>query len=171
MVTGCWLVLPVGLLVGLATPDKVVKQETERLQGRWKCDRLETDGRALSAVEVELNGPRLRVRGDALEEFDGERRCRFGIDPTASPKRIDVREEQPAKKGVVPVMRGIYSLDGDKLTICFGVCQAMVADKDGSILDFSCDRPTEFTAAAGSSRILLVFRRQGPERATAPRGQ
>ena len=62
--------------------------------------------------------------------------CTFTLEQVGSLKQIDLKEKQPAGKGVVPVMRGIYSLDADSLQVCFGFCQTVISGKSGEIRDF-----------------------------------
>jgi uncharacterized protein (TIGR03067 family) len=155
------IVLAAVLLLGAAPKGESVKQEKERLQGRWRCVTLEVDGNAILPVEVELVAPKLRIRGDDFE-FDTGETWTFTLEQVGSLKQIDLKEKQPAGKGVVPVMRGIYSLDADSLKVCFGFCQTVISGKSGEIRDFTSERPTEFNTAEDSHRYLAVFKRQKP---------
>ena len=154
-------VMAIVLLLGAAPKENATTKGGEQLQGRWVCVRLEADGKRMTPVEVALMAPRIKIRGSEVEFDTGEKQL-FTLEPSASPKEIDIRVKEPAEKGVVPVQRGIYSLEGDTLKVCFGLCQAMVSARDGQITDFTSERPTDFTAEAGSTRVLAIFKRQKP---------
>src|SRR5262249_55842744 len=87
----------------------------------------------------------LEVTGDErVLKVGGEvrSRSRFKLDPSQTPKAIDVF----AAAGTKP-RPGIYKVDRDLQVICLG-------EKDG-------ERPKEFSAAAGANPTLMVFRRPG----------
>ena len=65
------------------------------------------------------------------------------IDPSKSPKTIDVTMTEGPNKGAV--MLGIYEIDADTLKVCF--------DPKGK------KRPTEFKSAAGSENFVNVHKR------------
>jgi uncharacterized protein (TIGR03067 family) len=65
------------------------------------------------------------------------------IDPSKSPKTIDVTMIEGPDKG--KVMLGIYEIDEDTLRACF--------DPQGK------KRPTEFKSAAGSMNFVNVHKR------------
>ena len=67
------------------------------------------------------------------------------LDPTKTPKAIDIEVASGEHKGVVYL--GIYELDGDTLRICFAMPDRPV-------------RPTEFSAGKGSVRALSEFKRE-----------
>ena len=65
------------------------------------------------------------------------------IDPTKSPKTIDVTMTEGPNKGAI--MLGIYEIDGDTLKVCF----------DAEVKK----RPTEFKSPAGSETFVNVHKR------------
>ena len=65
------------------------------------------------------------------------------LDPSKSPKTIDVTMTEGLNKGTV--MLGIYEIDGDTLKVCF--------DAEGK------KRPTEFKSAPGSQTFVNVHKR------------
>src|SRR5262249_15636859 len=65
------------------------------------------------------------------------------IDPSKSPKTIDVTMTEGPNKGAVTL--GIYGFDGDTLKVCF--------DPQGK------KRPTEFKSAPGSQHFVNVHKR------------
>ena len=70
----------------------------------------------------------------------------FKIDPTKTPKEIDVMDESGVKNDKTKL--GIYALDGDTYKYCLAP-----AGKP---------RPTEFTSKAGSGHSLGVSKREKP---------
>ena len=65
------------------------------------------------------------------------------VDPNKSPAHIDFTYEDGPAKGTT--LKGIYKIEGDTLTICYG--------------GFGKDRPTEFASKPGSGTILIVQKR------------
>ena len=65
------------------------------------------------------------------------------LDPSKSPKTIDVTVTEGLNKGAV--MLGIYEINGDTLKVCF--------DPEGK------KRPTEFKSASGSADFVNVHKR------------
>src|SRR5262249_26183745 len=65
------------------------------------------------------------------------------IDPSKSPKTIDVTMTEGPSKGAI--MLGIYEIDGDTLKVCF--------DREGK------KRPTEFKSPPGSQNFFNAHKR------------
>lgn len=143
------------LLLGLGSPnasgdsqDDAVKKELKAMAGTWR------------PVSAENNG--FKVPEDGLKDTrraldaDGKWTTRRGeetvvewkvkrLDPTKTPKAIDIEVASGSYKGVVYL--GIYELEGDTLRICFAMPDRPV-------------RPTEFSAGKGSVRALSEFKRE-----------
>ena len=141
------------LLVGLPNAsgdpqDDVVKKELKAMAGTW------------SPVSAENNG--FKVPEDGLKDTrraldaEGKWTMRRGeetvlqwkvktLDPTKTPKAIDIEVASGSHKGVVYL--GIYELEGDTLRICFAMPDRPV-------------RPTDFSAGKGSVRALSEFKRE-----------
>ena len=150
------MLLPTSTLLGLllapalgqipppAPLDPKVQQELQRLQGAWQIEAQEENGEKLSADE--LKGRTLCFgRETYLLRHHNEvvQIAALKLDPTKKIKTVNALVVQGKQKG--EIMLGIYERDGDKLKIC---------------LDLSGEaRPKEFTAAADSSRLLLVCKR------------
>jgi RNA polymerase sigma factor (sigma-70 family) len=120
------------------------KTDQGKLQGSWAIVTAEAGGHKASEDEVKKIGLALDFAGDKvrLEQGDGSEVATFRLDPTKDPKAIDLI------LGKTEVHRGIYRLDGDRLTIC-------KSHPPG-------ERPTEFATKADSKfPMLLVFKRSG----------
>jgi uncharacterized protein (TIGR03067 family) len=68
----------------------------------------------------------------------------YKVDPKYSPAVIDVSPPTPEKGTGVGLMRGIYHIDGDTLTICLS--------RGGT-------RPTKFESPDGSDLMLITMKR------------
>src|SRR5262245_51322679 len=132
-------------LVGADAPTDAVKKEMAQLEGEWTMVSGERDGQPLpdnflrDANRVAKDGVPTISIGDRVYM-----KAKFSVDPTKKPKAIDyeILEGQAKGKKVL----GIYEIDGDKVKFCFAT-----ADKD---------RPSEFTAKAGSGHTLSVWKRK-----------
>jgi uncharacterized protein (TIGR03067 family) len=128
--------------------DDAIKKELKTMAGTWR------------PVSAENNG--FKVSEDSLKDArraldaDGKWTMRRGdetvlewkvktLDPTKTPKTIDIEVASGSYKGVVYL--GIYEFDGDTLRICFAMPDRPV-------------RPTEFSAGKGSVRALSEFKRE-----------
>jgi uncharacterized protein (TIGR03067 family) len=117
--------------------------DLDRLQGTWQLLHAETDGK--TADPANLAKVRVTIEGSAHTVHFGDEvvadKVKVEIDEKSNPPSTTDTLEDGRK------IRGIYRLDGDVLISCVGPV-------DG-------ERPTEFTAPAGSKRTLRVFRRAG----------
>jgi uncharacterized protein (TIGR03067 family) len=128
----------------LADDKADLEKEVRKFQGTWTFESSETDGNKLPAGE--LKGLILTFEGDKHTVKKGVEVLRVGtqkLDPSKSPKTIDVTMTEGPNKGTV--MLGIYEIDGDTLKVCF--------DLQGK------KRPTEFKSAPGSENFVNVHKR------------
>jgi uncharacterized protein (TIGR03067 family) len=132
---------------GSGTPadDKAdLAKEARKFQGTWTFESSEAGGKELPAGALE--GIVVIFEGDKHTVKKGNEVIQVGIqklDPSRSPKAIDVTMTEGPSKGAV--MLGIYEINGDTLKVCF--------DAAGK------KRPTEFKSAPGSQTFLNVHKR------------
>lgn len=124
-------------------PKAKAKKDQDLIQGNWDIVGLEAGGKA----EEEKNYKGNTFRFDKDKAFLLERNYppvefALALDPTRTPKTIDLT----AKNAVV---RGVYKLDGDNLTLALGVGSA---------------RPTDFATKAGGDAEVFHLRRNRWER-------
>jgi uncharacterized protein (TIGR03067 family) len=138
-------VLCLALFATLLAADK--NPELQPFQGRWDVTELVEDGRVIphEAIREWLpSGGKLEIVDNALmyaSPQDGKKHAKiFTIDPTQIPKGIELVTRE--KKEAV----GIYKFDDGQLVVCLS------DPEDGP-------QPTEFSAKAGSKRMLMVLKR------------
>jgi uncharacterized protein (TIGR03067 family) len=141
----CTFVLTASGGTGARADDKAdVEKELKKFQGTWTFESSETGGKELPTGELkELT---LTFEGDKHTVKKGDEVIQVGIqklDPSKSPKTIDVTMAEGLNKG--KVMLGIYEIDGDTLKVCF--------DPHGK------KRPTEFKSVPGSENFVNVHKR------------
>lgn len=113
-------------------------------EGVWSYESQVVDGEArpaefLAPMTITYQGDRWTLkRGDEVYSAGTQK-----VDPTKSPKAIDVTVTDGKRKG--ETLRGIYELDGDTLKTCFA--------PEGK------GRPTAFESKAGSGAYLSVQKR------------
>lgn len=139
-----YVCLAIGLLVAPPDQSQAVKEELASLSGTWEIVYLESDGKE-QAVE-DLKEIRRIQEGDHITWKKGDQtlmELHFAIDPTTSPKRVDSTYTTGDNKGKTHL--GIYRLEGDDFTMCFG--------------GFDKARPTEFATTPNSGLIVYKAKR------------
>src|SRR5947209_9527278 len=142
----CALVLTARGGTGARADDKAdVEKELKKFQGTWTFESVETGGREIPAAEfkgitVTFEGDKYTVKkGDTVIHAATQK-----LDPSKSPKTLDVTVAEGPNKGAV--MLGIYEISGDTLKVCF--------DPEGR------KRPAQFKSAAGSQTLVVHKRVQ-----------
>lgn len=109
------------------------------MQGKWKIVRCEQSGREVAqlvGVEDTIDGAKwLRPKRRTAE-------YRLKLDQTKDPKWVDLYADRLGDQ----TLKGIYRLDGDKLTICY----AYTPD---------APRPTEFKTTPDAIGYVYVLER------------
>jgi len=130
---------------GAVADDKAdLEREVKKFQGTWTFESSEAGGKALPAAQ--LKELVLTFEGDKHTVKKGNEVIQVGtqkLDPSKSPKTIDVTMTEGPSKGAV--MLGIYEFNGDTLKVCF--------DSGGK------KRPTEFNSPPGSETFVNVHKR------------
>jgi len=130
---------------GTLADDKVdLEKEVRKFQGTWTFESSQSGGKELPAGD--LKGLILTFEGDKHTVKKGDEVIQVGtqkLDPSKSPKTIDVTMTEGPNKG--KVMLGIYEIDGDTLKVYF--------DPQGK------KRPTEFKSGPGSETFVNVHKR------------
>ncbi len=120
------------------------ENDKKLLQGSWKGVSLDgPDGKPLPKI---AEAARLVVEGDKWTVFRGEEKTEytFVIDPTKTPKTLDVIEEKDGKKLVALCL---YELDGDTLKVCRPAPPPRL-------------EPRPEKLAAGNGNALMTLRRE-----------
>lgn len=134
-----------GLVSYLPADDAAKGGDRERLQGAWTVVAAEREGKPSDRS----NGDRLVFEGDQfiLKTQKGEMKGTYKLNPSASPKTIDMAMAEGPQKD--KTAEGIYSLQGGTLKICL----ADAATKQ---------RPTTFLTKPGSRQTLFELKREKP---------
>ena len=137
----CTLVLAASGGTGARADDKAeVEKELKKFQGTWTFESVEAGGKEIPAAE--FKGMTVTFEGDKYTVKKGDEVVQAAtqkLDPSRSPKAIDVTVTEGPNKGAV--MLGIYEINGDTLKVCF--------DPEGK------KRPTEFKTASGSQTLVV----------------
>jgi uncharacterized protein (TIGR03067 family) len=130
---------------GTVADDKAeLEKEAKKFQGTWTFESSAAGGEELPADQLKMlvvifEGDKHTVKkGDEVIQVGTQR-----LDPSKSPKTIDVTLLEGPSKGTV--MHGIYEIDADTLKVCF--------DPEGKT------RPTEFKSPPGSKNFVNVHKR------------
>jgi uncharacterized protein (TIGR03067 family) len=142
------VVVTIGLLVGADEPEKdQARKDAEALKGTWSMVSLTLSGREMP--EGQVSTASMVVQGDGITTTWASRDtlATFKLDPTMSPKTIDLTfSDGPLKDQIV---KGIYKFDGNRFVMC------RAARPEG-------ERPGDFNSEAASGRILVVWKRKEP---------
>lgn len=121
--------------------------DRDRLQGEWLAESGERNGQPIPIDQITMQrvvfeGDTMRVELPAAMKGSGQ----FQLIESSEPKEIRLQPQVPPP-GVQrnDLLRGIYKLEGDQLTLCM--------DRDRSALP-----PTSFAAPAGTTLDLIVLR-------------
>jgi uncharacterized protein (TIGR03067 family) len=120
------------------------EKEFKKFHGVWTFESVEAGGKKAPADA--FKGTTVTFAGDTYTVKKGDEVIQVGtqkLDPSRSPKTIDVTVTEGLNKGAV--MLGIYEIDEDTLKVCF--------DEGGK------KRPTEFKSPAGSETFVNVHKR------------
>jgi uncharacterized protein (TIGR03067 family) len=121
--------------------------DIEEMKGTWTCISAVNDGKPLPDATVQKL--RLTLTQDKYTTQRGNQTLfdsTYKIDASRKPKHIDIIGTEGENEG--KAAQGIYSIEHDKLTICYTM--------PGK------ERPQEFASKPGSTATLVVWKRSGP---------
>jgi uncharacterized protein (TIGR03067 family) len=123
-----------------------IKKDRKKYQGTWRVISLEANGKKAPEEDVKKITVVNKADGTWILQVDGEKVTQGNseIDPTQRPKTIDFMATEGDNKG--QIVLGIYELGDENRKLCYA--------PPGK------DRPSEFSAPAGSDHILVVFKRE-----------
>jgi RNA polymerase sigma-70 factor (ECF subfamily) len=127
--------------------DTAAEKAAKELQGEWKAVEVEIQGE--KSPEDQVKNFRVVIKGDILNIEVGNlgiRRKKFKLDPTKTPKAMDLTSLDGPAKGKDHA--AIYELEKGRLRICF-------PDWTGG----PAKRPPEFRTQPGDGYGLLTLER------------
>jgi uncharacterized protein (TIGR03067 family) len=137
-ITGVLLATAIVAMAGSA-------DDLKAMQGRWSATIAETDGKPPSKEDASLKLI-LIVQGDKYQVVHDKNVISGGtlkLDATKNPRTVDATLTEGPFKGLV--QKGIYEINGDKMTAVFA--------KPGK------DRPTKFKTKEGSEQSIVQYER------------
>lgn len=143
MVTKATAFLALTLAVGLSA---CATDTIAPLDGDWAGVQVLREGKPVPTLTghfIRFDGDRFQVTREGKVLFGG----RYAVDPAASPAEIDLHQTET--KTLAGTWRGIYVVEGDRLTICDN---AYGMDKP---------RPKRFEDCDLPGYILFRFKRAG----------
>ncbi|MGL4553156.1 MAG: TIGR03067 domain-containing protein [Gemmataceae bacterium] len=138
----CFLFL---CLAGLASAggDDARARDREAMQGDWACESLTRDGVAVPEDDARSLFRTVKGDGYVVSRFRTKAGAgTFTLDPSKTPREIDIVPEGPKKA----VIKGIYKIDKDTLTICHPLPGRA--------------RPAAFESKKDSGDTLTVWKRE-----------
>jgi uncharacterized protein (TIGR03067 family) len=140
--------LLLGLALTVGAPGKDAPKEKAGIVGTWNGEKAVAGGKELPVPEGGVSftfteDGKVTVKEGKRDKPDAGT---YKLDPKKDPAEIDLTPPPEKKEKVV---LGIYKLDGDTLTLCFG--------KDGG------ERPTKFESPEGSSVVVITLKRAKKE--------
>jgi uncharacterized protein (TIGR03067 family) len=140
-------------LVGGMTDDPAKKDpaqaDFDKLQGTWVTVAITSDGKKVLDEKSPPSNVKLAYEGHTWKVKVGDNVIATGstkLDPSKSPKEIDVTHETGRKKG--ETLLGIYELNGDTYKYC-------IAQPGKS-------RPKDFVSKEGTGDSLIISKREKP---------
>jgi uncharacterized protein (TIGR03067 family) len=145
LVVGLFYAAAVPLAVAGDAKEEAIKKDRMKYEGTWQVVSLEVDGNKSDEQDAKKITVVNDVDGKWRLEVDGKviARGTSEIDPTKKPKAVDLTETEGDDKGKTAL--GIYEVGDDERKVCYA--------KPGM------ERPDDFSAPAGSGRILAVLKR------------
>lgn len=132
----------------LGDDEKKPKTDLDQFQGSWSIVGVEQDGMKVpremlsdQVITFEKDKYVLKAKGIDRVVEEGTNK----LDPSKTPKAIDVKIEKGMDKGKDQL--GIYQIDGDDLKLCFSQPGAK-------------ERPTEFKTTEDDHFILFTLKRE-----------
>jgi uncharacterized protein (TIGR03067 family) len=126
--------------------EEAVAKDHQALKGTWRLTSREVDGK--KSGEEWVKGVVATIDGSGTVSVRrGDKVIGAGtvkLDPTTKPRTVDVTFTAGEHKG--ETVLGIYEIEGDTFRVC--------------VVRPGNERPTEFSAGAGSGRTLVVYQRE-----------
>jgi len=134
------------ILADDSASEQAIKKDRKQMEGTWRAVSLEVNGNKAAELDAKKITVINHVDGTWTLKVDDKEISKGTnkIDPTKKPKTIDFTPTEGQGKG--KQFLGIYEQGKNHRKLCF--------------VEAGKDRPTEFSSAVDSERVLVVFERQ-----------
>ncbi len=155
------------------------QKDAEAIQGVWHVTALEKEGterddasaKQIKTQEWTITKDKIVIKTTVPGAADQKVSCTYKLDPTQTPKTIDVTPEYGDDAKAGRKVRAIYSLKDDVLKVCKGMTAAEIKHDDQDVgrrprafdlRDLTTDggRPTELATKEGSRSTLITLKRE-----------
>jgi uncharacterized protein (TIGR03067 family) len=143
MFRACVLGLCLAALAFADEKEDAGKKDRDAMQGDWACDSLTRDGEAVPDDDAQSFFRTVKDDKYVVSRFRNKAGSgTFTLDASKSPREIDIVPDGPKKV----VIKGIYKIEKDVLTICHAAPGAK--------------RPTAFASKKDSGDTLTVWKKE-----------
>jgi len=137
------LVLSLAVAVAQEKKDDAAAADLKAMVGKWKLEKAELGGKdamaLLKDLKFEITDP-----GKYVAELGEKDEGTFTVDPSKSPKEMDIKGTGGPNKG--KTIPAIYKIDGDTLTIAYELGGGK--------------RPEKFETKPDTKQYLAVYKRE-----------
>jgi uncharacterized protein (TIGR03067 family) len=167
---------PPAVAADRSEPKKEKTDDKKMILGTWRIVAVETEGKeddnaaAKKSRRWVFKADKLILRDVMPDKGVNEMACTYQLDPTRTPRTLEVTLERGPGVAQEESIRAIYALDGDVLKICRRLLPEEIKHRDQmanrrtrfDVWEFLATgaRPRELATREGSRTTLLTLKRE-----------